>query len=78
MESNSCSICGKPVLPGQPIHGARGDHWDCVYPSGYKSPEDMVGEIDAAIEKVDQLQRLLETRRHPQRVSGAGWRRRNR
>lgn len=26
---SDCSICNKPVLPQQGIHGVSGDHWDC-------------------------------------------------
>lgn len=27
--SPACSICKKPALPGQGLHGISGDHWDC-------------------------------------------------
>lgn len=25
-----CKYCNEPVLNGQPVHGATGDHWDCT------------------------------------------------
>jgi len=24
-----CEICRLPVLDGEPVHGATGNHWDC-------------------------------------------------
>ncbi|MBI6727188.1 hypothetical protein YA0089_26600 [Pseudomonas viridiflava] len=25
-----CKYCNAPVLKGEPVHGATGDHWDCT------------------------------------------------
>jgi len=56
MESNICSVCDQPILPGQPVHGVRGIHWDCY--EGRDDPDPM-DELRAAIKKTDDVMRKL-------------------
>lgn len=33
MRDGVCSICSRPVLDGEGVHGLTGDHWDCLEPT---------------------------------------------
>lgn len=72
-----CSVCGKQIKPGQPMHGARGDHWDCVYPAGYKPPEVTIAEINRQIKKIDEIQAEID-RRAALRAAQTTWKKRTR
>lgn len=82
-EPNVCTICGKPVLPGQAFHGITKNHYACEKPAGSKTLKEFVEDIDNAIAKCDEImagmkQRLEKRASGLNRVDGPGWRRRNR
>jgi len=42
----TCTICGKPVVAGQPRYTVTENHYDCEYPNGYVSPLDEVKQAE--------------------------------
>lgn len=73
---DNCSVCNKPILPGEAIHGMRGDHWECVYPPGARPPDPFalspeedrkaaIESCDRALAKLGEIKTALKLRRRP-------------
>lgn len=50
-DAGTCFICGKPVLDGQPRHGATGAHWACTEDTQDKAKV-LSSEVAALLDRV--------------------------
>lgn len=58
-----CEICKQPILEGQGIYTLHGTHWDCEFPQGYKSAEDLLEEAEVKLAARATLVTVTKRRR---------------
>lgn len=58
-EPELCTKCGKPVLAGQAVNGATGNHWDCDPVMSPKDTAELFNELHRSLDRVQRgLKRL--------------------
>lgn len=56
-----CTYCGLRVLDGEVRFGPTGDHYYCKFPNGQPTIEDARKEADAALQRLDNAIKKLDS-----------------
>lgn len=66
VENQVCTICGKVVEDFTPVYSITGNHYDCEFPDGRKTAEELIAELD------QKLGRLVGKPKKKRAAEGTG------